>query len=81
MFLQKAVDWQAIASNANYFAAASQTRDVGLSTAEIIDYLISERDVDPKTIQIIGHSLGAHAAGYAGSFIKMGRVGRITGML
>lgn len=30
-------------------------------------------------MQIIGHSLGAHAAGYAGSYIKNGRVGRITG--
>lgn len=26
------------------------------------------------------HSLGAHAAGYAGSFIGMGKVSRITGL-
>lgn len=76
---QQAVNWQPIASNAYYFASASQTRDVGIYTAELIDYLISERSANPKMMQIIGHSLGAHAAGYAGSYIKNGRVGRITG--
>lgn len=33
------------------------------------------------SIHIIGHSLGAHTAGYAGSYAQTGQVSRITGKL
>lgn len=31
-------------------------------------------------INVYSHSLGAHAAGYAGSFVEKGKVHRITGL-
>ena len=34
--------------------------------------------LDPKNVHIIGHSLGAHTAGYAGERIQ--KLGRITGL-
>uniref|UniRef100_A0A1B0D397 Uncharacterized protein n=1 Tax=Phlebotomus papatasi TaxID=29031 RepID=A0A1B0D397_PHLPP len=33
-----------------------------------------------EDFHLIGHSLGCHLAGYAGSFTKSGQVGRITGL-
>lgn len=34
--------------------------------------------MDPKNVHIIGHSLGAHTAGYAGTLVP--GLGRITGL-
>ena len=45
----------------------------------MINELISNHGADSSLIHIIGHSLGAHAAGYAGSKISP-RVSRITGL-
>lgn len=35
-------------------------------------------EMDPKNVHIIGHSLGAHTAGYAGTLVQ--GLGRITGL-
>lgn len=35
-------------------------------------------EMDPKNVHIIGHSLGAHTAGYAGTLVP--GLGRITGL-
>lgn len=51
---------------------------VGRAVAKLIDLLVEEKDADPKRIHLIGHSLGAHIMGYAGSYTKY-RVSRITG--
>lgn len=73
------VNWQDIASNLYYFTPARQTRQVGEVVAEMIDKLV-ERGAKLSSIHLIGHSLGAHACGYAGSMVKSGLVSRITGM-
>lgn len=58
---------------------ARQTRDVGEYVAEMIDFLVQKQNADIKNFHLIGHSLGAHTVGYAGSFTKSGRIPRITG--
>lgn len=40
--------------------------------------LQEETHIPLQTVHLIGYSLGAHVAGYAGTFVK-GTVGRITG--
>lgn len=74
-----AVNWESIASSGFYFSSAAHTRDVGRYTAELIDYLHRNRGASMQSIHLIGHSLGAHAAGFAGSFTSA-RVSRISGL-
>ncbi|GAU95687.1 hypothetical protein RvY_07268 [Ramazzottius varieornatus] len=60
-----------------YFQAASNTRVVGAEVARLIRVLRTKFGQNYRKIHIIGHSLGAHVAGYAG---KLERVGRVSGL-
>lgn len=76
-----AVNWESIASSSLYFKVAKQTRQVGQYTAELIDYLHHNRGASMNSIHLIGHSLGAHVAGFAGSYTSSTvQVSRITGL-
>ncbi|CAF0810310.1 unnamed protein product [Didymodactylos carnosus] len=71
------VDW----SNTNkfpYTKATANTQIVGTEVALLVNYIIEQHDIKAKDIHIVGHSLGAHAAGTAGS--KIAGLGRITGL-
>ncbi|CAG5122260.1 unnamed protein product [Candidula unifasciata] len=61
-----------------YSQAAANARLVGAQTAQLISQLISSKGVAAADFHIIGHSLGAHVAGYAGE--KIPDLGRITGL-
>nr|BAN20541.1 lipase [Riptortus pedestris] len=74
-----AVDWSDIAWNINYYAIVNQVPDVGLYVAQLLDFLVAQ-GCDPQSFHLIGHSLGAHVAGYAGYSVKKGKPGRITGL-
>ncbi|XP_066248118.1 pancreatic triacylglycerol lipase-like isoform X1 [Euwallacea similis] len=71
------VDW-AGGSLPLYTQATANTRLVGLEIAYLINYLVNNYDLDSKNVHIIGHSLGAHTAGYAGNLVP--GLGRITGL-
>ena len=76
------VDWGLGASVLNlYDIAAGNTRLVGVQLAELIDALNRTLGVALKKFHIIGHSLGAQIAGFAGEKLRQsGKViGRITG--
>lgn len=77
------VDWGLGSSALNlYDAAAGNTRLVGAQVADLIDVLNRKFRVAFKKFHIIGHSLGAHVAGFAGEkLVKSGKaIGRITGL-
>lgn len=74
-----AVDWNELAKNNFYITPARQTREVGKYVAELIDYMCTEKGADINKFHLIGHSLGAHTVGYAGMYVKSGRIQRITG--
>lgn len=74
------VDWEDLASNLYYFESARRTHDVGRTTAELIDFMVSNMSLSLDRVHLIGHSLGAHTAGFVGSYVKSGKVGRITGL-
>jgi len=71
------VDW-AGGSLPLYTQATANTRLVGLEIAYFINHLIKNYEVNPSDVHIIGHSLGAHTAGYAGQLVP--NLGRITGL-
>ncbi|XP_068244010.1 pancreatic triacylglycerol lipase-like [Palaemon carinicauda] len=71
------VDWSG-GSRALYAQATANIRVVGLEIAHLVNWLKNKTDLKPKDVHIIGHSLGAHLAGYAGE--KISGLGRITGL-
>ncbi|KFO90887.1 Endothelial lipase, partial [Buceros rhinoceros silvestris] len=67
------VDWLSLAHQL-YTDAVNNTRVVGQSIARLLDWLQLEN------VHLIGYSLGAHVAGFAGNHVH-GTIGRITGSL
>lgn len=59
---------------------ADNTKEVGVVTARLIDYLHQQLGSNMNHIHLIGHSLGAHIAGYAGRFAQH-TVERISGTM
>lgn len=72
-----AVDWGTGAINVNYYQSVANTRVVGAVVALVLQALESLGG-EADTFHLIGYSLGAHIAGYAGS--RLPGLGRITGL-
>lgn len=72
------VDWEAGAIIPNYVRAAANTRLVGKQVAMLISGLAAKANLPIENVHLIGFSLGAHAAGYAGAELK--NLSRITGL-
>lgn len=68
------VDWGPGSAVPNYVRAAANTRLVGRQLAKLIRNL----NVPLEKVHMIGFSLGAHVAGFAGA--ELGNVSRITGL-
>ncbi|XP_069468003.1 pancreatic triacylglycerol lipase-like isoform X2 [Ambystoma mexicanum] len=71
------VDWLG-GSSTLYSQAANNIRVVGAEIAYFTNILSNNFDHSPSNVHIIGHSLGAHAAGEAGE--RQPGVGRITAL-
>ncbi|XP_067636725.1 pancreatic triacylglycerol lipase-like [Eurosta solidaginis] len=74
-----AVNWRDQAESIYYLKPARYAIHVGRAVARLIDSLVDQHYASPQRIHLIGHSLGAHIMGYAGSYARY-RVGRITGL-
>ncbi|KAK7869887.1 hypothetical protein R5R35_006689 [Gryllus longicercus] len=71
------VDWEGGAAVPNYVRAAANTRLVGKQLALLLQALAA-RGLHPQRVHIIGFSLGAHVAGFAGAELR--NLSRITGL-
>nr|XP_042122184.1 inactive pancreatic lipase-related protein 1 [Peromyscus maniculatus bairdii] len=71
------VDWKR-GSQTTYTQAANNVRVVGAQLAHMLDVLATNYSYSPSKVHLIGHSLGAHVAGEAGS--RTPGLGRITGL-
>ncbi|XP_061164506.1 uncharacterized protein LOC133173538 [Saccostrea echinata] len=75
------VDWEKGADHlGHYEQAAVNTEVVGTILALLVRSLEDHQGAKKSHIHIIGHSLGAHVAGFAGSAHKETRYQRITGI-
>ncbi|GBP32831.1 Inactive pancreatic lipase-related protein 1 [Eumeta japonica] len=72
------VDWEGGATMPNYLRAAANTRLVGKQLAMMLQGLAEHIDLRFEDVHLIGFSLGAHVAGFAGSELK--NISRITGL-
>ncbi|XP_059168296.1 inactive pancreatic lipase-related protein 1-like [Physella acuta] len=71
------VDWSG-GNKLPYTQATANTRVVGAQIAQLINQIIAIFSTPVKDFHVIGHSLGAHTAGYAGE--RVPGLGRITGL-
>lgn len=79
------VNWAIPALKMLYPQAAANTKCIGKLVANLILYLTNTCNISCANIHIIGHSLGAHIAGFAGKELQKITlnkcvVGRITGL-
>uniref|UniRef100_A0A3Q2ZTD8 triacylglycerol lipase n=1 Tax=Kryptolebias marmoratus TaxID=37003 RepID=A0A3Q2ZTD8_KRYMA len=72
------VDWIPLAQQL-YPDAVNHTQAVGQDVAGMLNWLQDELQLPLENVHLIGYSLGAHVAGYAGTFVD-GTIGRITGL-
>ena len=73
------VDWSVLCPSPNYIAAARNAVLTGELTAQLVEFLVAEAGARLQDVHIIGHSLGAQVAGFAGNSTITGKVARITG--
>ncbi|KAH8417805.1 hypothetical protein KR222_006226 [Zaprionus bogoriensis] len=72
------VDW-ARARSVDYATSVLAVAKVGKKVAALANYLVSDHGMSFDNLYIIGHSLGAHVAGYAGKNTE-GQVHTIIGL-
>lgn len=74
------VDWSLIAIDWTYIAARLRCKEIGNYIAELILMLTNNTYQEMDNIHILGFSMGAHIAGYAGKRLD-GQLMRITGII
>ncbi|XP_031784889.1 lipase member H-A-like isoform X1 [Nasonia vitripennis] len=72
-----AVDWSPIAGK-NYPSVVSSAKSVGEAVAGAIDEMV-DQGLTSRSIHVVGHSMGAQVAGYAGRRTSF-ELSRITGL-
>lgn len=79
-----AVDWTEAAHKITYFSSAVNTLCVGNMIGEFILNYLEPCGIPVENIHIIGHSLGAHLAGFVGkkvaSEMQPRKISRISGL-
>jgi pimeloyl-ACP methyl ester carboxylesterase len=68
------VDWGAGAQTPNYLTARNRVGDVGAAVARMMDELVGAGLSAFSRINVVGHSLGGHVAGFSGKRATRGRI-------
>ncbi|XP_061386832.1 phospholipase A1-like [Musca vetustissima] len=73
------VDWGR-ARSVDYASSVLAVPGVGAKVAKLIDVLVKNHGMKLDDLEIIGHSLGAHVAGFTGKNISTGKAHTIIGL-
>ncbi|SPP80543.1 pancreatic triacylglycerol lipase-like isoform X6 [Drosophila guanche] len=73
------VDW-ARARSVDYASSVLAVPGAGAKVGDMIRYLNEQHGMSLDSLEVIGHSLGAHVAGYAGKTVGSGRIHAIVGL-
>ncbi|KAH8232353.1 hypothetical protein KR032_004706, partial [Drosophila birchii] len=73
------VNW-ARAISVEYASSVMAVPGAGTRVGEMIEYLHEHHGMSLNSLQVIGHSLGAHVAGYAGKKVGERRIHTIVGL-
>ncbi|XP_022213061.2 LOW QUALITY PROTEIN: phospholipase A1-like [Drosophila obscura] len=73
------VDW-ARARSVDYASSVLAVPGAGAKVGDMIKYLNEHHGMSLDSLEVIGHSLGAHVAGYAGKTVGDGRIHAIVGL-
>lgn len=71
------VDWLKLGA---YYDSYKFVPEVAGRVAEKLDEVLGNNEKAWRDLKIVGHSLGAHIAGFVGKKVKNGRVGTIIGL-
>nr|AAQ24554.1 Blo t Ves m 1 allergen [Blomia tropicalis] len=77
------VDWKRGAAKPNYIEASVNTQVVGRQITFMVNQMKNVLKLDPKNVYLIGFSLGAQVAGFAGKYSQTEygwKYGRISGL-
>uniref|UniRef100_A0A1I8AM64 Lipase domain-containing protein n=1 Tax=Steinernema glaseri TaxID=37863 RepID=A0A1I8AM64_9BILA len=74
------VYWGRGSTHPNYFQAAANTRVVGVIIARMIEAINQIHGIPLSRVRLVGFSLGAHVAGFAGKQFNETRIGSIYGL-
>ncbi|XP_055845030.1 phospholipase A1 VesT1.02-like [Episyrphus balteatus] len=74
------VDWSDKADHYNYISATVAIPEIGQRVAHLIEFLRDEGNVKNEDLIVIGHSLGAHVAGFAGKLVEGEQIHTIIGL-
>lgn len=75
------VDWAIGANTINYISSRLHVPNVGAHVASFLDTMLDAGFfIDYSRISIVGHSLGAHIAGFVGKRVTRGRINTIIGL-
>lgn len=75
-----AVNWERSSHTLNYIAARNRVEPIGTYVASFIDFMVNNKLASLDDINLIGFSLGAHAAGIAGKQVTSGKIPKIVGL-
>ncbi|XP_073819935.1 phospholipase A1-like [Musca autumnalis] len=73
------VDWGR-ARSVDYASSVLAVPGVGQKVAALVDFLVNNYGLKLSDLEIIGHSLGAHVAGFTGKNIASGQAHTIIGL-
>ncbi|KAK3862658.1 hypothetical protein Pcinc_031496 [Petrolisthes cinctipes] len=74
------VNWAKLSAQPWYNTALANLPVVANWTAQLLEWMVEETGLDVSQLQVVGHSLGAHMAGFIGQDLTKFRLPRITGL-